>query len=418
MVNVQVLTDKSHGPYTFYCPFQVSEKSDYAPPLPLKPDEQKSEEDASPLLPKINEKTVEEYVSPLPLKVDDTYIKPPLGVNRNLTVFIGILTVDKKFEIRDHLRKMYKHNNGALARYLGVNESPVTIKFFTGHPKGKYKAKLEQESKKHGDIVILNIKENMNGGKTLKFFDWFAENRNDDYMLKVDDDSFVHLIHYYRDIQDLPRERAYYGFALNFTVHNKDPDLFMWGMGYTISRDLVMDIVGSRWVRSHAKGNEDNMIGRWMCKVARENKYLIHYVGFTHRGWPNDLFRNFRENPFHDVGIDSKNADPRFPDESIILHRMKSVKEFKAIEDVYFYNDGFPKIRVIRNSTTAGLITKKELFQGCWIMSKKNQTWKQALSWTQARDIYKNWFYEAWGFKEGRWYGHYGPKDKIVLSDV
>ncbi|CAG8474815.1 14066_t:CDS:2 [Acaulospora colombiana] len=307
-----------------------------------------------------------EQVPPAPLKVDDTYVEPPPGVDRNLSVFIGIMTVDKKISMRRHLRKMFAHNNAALARYLGVKKSPVTIRFITGLPRGKYVSKLERESKKHGDIVILNITENMNNGKTLKFLDWFAENRKDDYVVKADDDSFIHLIHYYRDLQDVPRERAYYGMALNFTVPKSDPDVLMWGMGYTISRDLVMDIVNSSWVRSNAVGNEDNM-----------------------------------------------NADPRFPDESIIIHRLKSVEAFKNVENLYFYKDKFPKLWVIRNSTTAGLITKKELFQGCWVMQEKNQTWKQALSWTQAQDIYKNWFYEAWGFKEGRWYGHYGPVDKM-----
>ncbi|CAG8697559.1 12667_t:CDS:1, partial [Acaulospora morrowiae] len=181
-------------------------------------------------------------------------------------------------------------------------------------------------------------------------------------------------------------------------------------MGYTISRDLVMDIVKLNWVRSKVVGSEDYLVGRWICKVAEENKYLVHYVGFTHRGWP---VRNFRGNPFHDIGFNYGNLDNLFPDESILVHRIKSVNTFKIVEGAYFYNDGFPKVKVIRNSTTPGLIAKKEVFQGCWIMSEKKQTWNQALDWTQAQDIYKNWFYEAWGFKEGRWHGYYGPEDKI-----
>ncbi|CAG8702693.1 15910_t:CDS:2, partial [Acaulospora morrowiae] len=174
--------------------------------------------------------------------VDDTYIKPPPGIDPSVTVFIGILTVYEKIEIRNHLRDMYKHNNAALARYLGVQESPVTIKFFLGHPKSEQVDKIKKESEKYGDVVVLNITENKEEGKTLKFFDWFAENRNDNYMVKTDDDSFIHLIHYYRDIQDLPRERAYYGLLLNYTLINDGTNVYMWGMGYTISRDLVMDI--------------------------------------------------------------------------------------------------------------------------------------------------------------------------------
>ncbi|CAG8746748.1 3238_t:CDS:2, partial [Acaulospora morrowiae] len=185
-------------------------------------------------------------IAPLPPMVDDTYIKPPPGIDPKVTIFIGILTVYEKIEIRNYLRDMYKHNNAALARYLGVQESPVTIKFFLGLPKDGKVDKINKESEKYGDMVVLNITENKEEGKTLKFFDWFAENasilRNDNYMLKADDDSFIHLIHYYRDIQDLPRERAYYGLLLNYTLINEGTNVYMWGMGYTISRDLVMDI--------------------------------------------------------------------------------------------------------------------------------------------------------------------------------
>ncbi|CAG8675887.1 13331_t:CDS:2, partial [Dentiscutata heterogama] len=30
--------------------------------------------------------------------IDDTYTKPPPGVDQNLTIFIGILTIDEKIE--------------------------------------------------------------------------------------------------------------------------------------------------------------------------------------------------------------------------------------------------------------------------------------------------------------------------------
>ncbi|CAG8728461.1 7544_t:CDS:1, partial [Acaulospora morrowiae] len=74
-----------------------------------------SEESSAPLAP------------PPPLPMDDTYIKPPPGVDTNVTVFLGILTVYEKTEIRNYLRNMYKHSNTALARYLGVQESPITV---------------------------------------------------------------------------------------------------------------------------------------------------------------------------------------------------------------------------------------------------------------------------------------------------
>ncbi|CAG8798457.1 3317_t:CDS:2, partial [Racocetra persica] len=95
-------------------------------------------------------------------------------------------------------------------------KSPVTIKFILGLPEDEYMDKLEEESKMYGDIIILNITENMNEGKTFEYFSWFAKHREDNYMTKLDDDTFIHLIHYYRDLQDLPRERVYYGNALGY----------------------------------------------------------------------------------------------------------------------------------------------------------------------------------------------------------
>ncbi|CAG8631342.1 7025_t:CDS:2, partial [Acaulospora morrowiae] len=346
------------------------------------------------------------------LAVDDAHIKTPLGVDPNVTVFLGILTVYEKTEIRNYLRDMYKHSNAALARYLGVQESPITVKFILGIPKDKRVDGINEESKKYGDIVLLNITENMEEGKTITFFDWFAENasilRKDDYMLKADDDSFIHLIHYYRDIQDLPRKLTYYGLSLNYSNTDElGAKVYMWGMGYTISRDLVEDIVKFDWVRSNVIGSEDYNVGRWMCKLSREKKYLLHYVGYPHS---HGLVRNFPENPFHDLYFDRGINAHRFVDEAILIHRLEKLDDMKTIVDLYLYNDGFPKIKTIRNSTTPGLLTKKEIFQGCWVMDQKKQTWDQARHWTSSLDIYKNWFYEAWGFKEGQWYGYFGPK--------
>ncbi|CAG8773465.1 16515_t:CDS:1, partial [Acaulospora morrowiae] len=107
--------------------------------------------------------------------VDDTYIKPPPGVDHNLTVFIGIYSIYEKIEFRKCLRELYSHNNAALARYLGVEKSPVTIRFIIGLPKDELKDKLEEEAKTYGDIVILNIEENLYDGKTFEYFKWLAK---------------------------------------------------------------------------------------------------------------------------------------------------------------------------------------------------------------------------------------------------
>ncbi|CAG8680878.1 5713_t:CDS:2, partial [Racocetra fulgida] len=202
----------------------------------------------------------------------------------------------------------------------------------------------------------------------------------------MDDDTFLHLIHYYRDIQDLPRERAYYGNALGYKYGTYT---YMGGAGYTLSRDLVIDIAGSQWASSHVYDDEDWRVGEWVCHVAREKKYFVKYIGFTK--WVSS-----RQNPFHDFDED-----------------LDDVKMLNAMIDMHSeYEKGLPMVRVIRNSTAEGLITKKELPTRCWtalekeqmLNKTKEQMWNQTLE-----NTYKNWFYEAWDFKEGIWYGHYGP---------
>ncbi|CAG8636735.1 23104_t:CDS:2 [Cetraspora pellucida] len=281
------------------------------------------------------------------------------------------MTYYEKIETRECLRKLYTHSNDALARYLGVEKSPVTIRFILGLPKDENKDKLEEESKMYGDVVILNITENMNKGKTFEYFNWFAKHREDNYMLKLDDDAFLHLIHYYRDLQDLPRERAYYGNAIDY---NNGTYGFIGGAGYTLSRDLVRNIVGSQWVRSNVEGNEDWLVTQW----------------------------SIRQNPIHDFDED---LDLHFFIETILIHQIKDVKKLNAIKDGYSeYRDGLPIVRVIRNSTAIGLITKRDMVPNCWTDLEKEHMWNQTL-----QNTYKNWFYEAWGFKERKQNEHYEP---------
>ncbi|CAG8743922.1 16464_t:CDS:2, partial [Dentiscutata heterogama] len=130
--------------------------------------------------------------------------------------------------------------------------------------------------------------------------------------------------------------------------------------GYILSRDLIIDIVESDWVNSNVVGQEDWLVGEWI----------------------------------------------------IISHRIKDFESLKVIKDMYTeYEEGLPILRVIRNSTTEGLAAKTEIAPRCWTELER-ELWNQSL-----QNTYKNWFYEAWGFKEGMWYGHYGPADDIEITE-
>ncbi|CAG8712768.1 676_t:CDS:2, partial [Dentiscutata heterogama] len=176
---------------------------------------------------------------------------------------------------------------------------------------------------------------------------------------------------------------------------------FMGGSGYTLSRDLVIDIAESDWAVSNVVGNEDWLVGEWACHVAREKKYFVHYVGFT--SWV-----PIRQNPIHDF---DENLDLHIFGETIMIHQVKGIEKLNAIKNVYSeYEEGFPVVRVIRNSTATGLATKREIIPKCWTTHEKEQFWDQLQS------TYKNWFYEAWDFKEGKWYEYYGTVDNIGIG--
>ncbi|CAG8831668.1 23414_t:CDS:1, partial [Racocetra persica] len=148
-----------------------------------------------------------------------------------------------------------------------------------------------------------------------------------------------------------------------------------------------MDIVGSDWASSYVVGNEDWLVGEWVCYVAREKMYFVHYVGFS--SWV-----SIRQNPIHDF---DENLDLHFA-ETIMIHHIKDINKLNAIKNVYSeYEEGLPMVRVIRNSTAEGLATKRELASKCWTALEIKQLFNQS-----TQSSYKNWFYEAWGFKEGR----------------
>jgi len=135
----------------------------------------------------------------------------------------------------------------------------VTVRFIMGRPRRKYAkaVQLEMEGECHvlflwpklmalafNDTVLLDMPENMNGGKTHAFFSWAAENatvpdweypsfrralNQDDessetlsaplwrgekrpaYVVKADEDSFIMLGELERRLRVAPRTKAYWG---------------------------------------------------------------------------------------------------------------------------------------------------------------------------------------------------------------
>lgn len=82
----------------------------------------------------------------------------------------------------------------------------------------------------YNDVVVLDVEENMNQGKTHAYFKWASENatipvyyqkeidgavgvgfKKADYVVKADDDAFLVLSELERHLRISPREKTYWG---------------------------------------------------------------------------------------------------------------------------------------------------------------------------------------------------------------
>ena len=144
----------------------------------------------------------------------------------------------------------------------------------------------------YGDIVILEVPENMNSGKTHDYFSWASDNamvpdvgpsggaeRKPDYVVKSDDDSFIMLGELEKRLRVLRGRKVYWGCQSSFDSALRDPDadwcvtccspdliknLFMGGECYALSLDLVHYVATSAPIRQIVRGAEDKLVARWM----------------------------------------------------------------------------------------------------------------------------------------------------------
>ncbi|CED84389.1 Galactosyltransferases [Phaffia rhodozyma] len=191
---------------------------------------------------------------------------PPVGV------FVGVFSTDKSFERRMLIRSTWASRHrmeGKGAHGLGS----VRVRFILGRPSWRLREQVMMEMETYGDIVLLDITENMNSGKTQAYFSWAAENAmvpsistiNDEYgleekppnyIVKADEDSFVMLGELEKRLRILSGKKIYWGYL----VKNQ----FMGGECYALSLDLVRYVSTSPAVRDLIHGAEDKLVARWM----------------------------------------------------------------------------------------------------------------------------------------------------------
>ncbi|KAJ9111373.1 hypothetical protein QFC19_001141 [Naganishia cerealis] len=86
-------------------------------------------------------------------------------------LFIGVFTTDEGRERRMMIRQTYgSHHKSRVPGTEGVR-----IRFIMGRPRTRFERAVKLEMETFGDIVLLDIPENMNSGKTHAFFSWAAD---------------------------------------------------------------------------------------------------------------------------------------------------------------------------------------------------------------------------------------------------
>ncbi|KAJ6519793.1 glycosyltransferase family 31 protein [Mycena sanguinolenta] len=99
---------------------------------------------------------------------------PPAGL------LVGVFTTDSGYERRSLVRTTWaghvRSRNGAGDGDGGLGTSRTIVRFVMGEPKKDHERRIRLEMETYNDIIILPIPENMNSGKTHTFFSWAALN--------------------------------------------------------------------------------------------------------------------------------------------------------------------------------------------------------------------------------------------------
>ncbi|KWU46466.1 hypothetical protein RHOSPDRAFT_3142, partial [Rhodotorula sp. JG-1b] len=216
-----------------------------------------------------------------------------------VNVFVGVFSVDAAADRRNAIRLTFGKHSKPIDPRTGRPAHNVQLKFVIGRPRPKWAKRIALEMEMFNDLVVLDVEENMNQGKTFKYFTWAAENatvpvyysrkgesgmvdgvkqvgvgfKKADYVVKADDDAFIRLDELERHLRVTPRENTYWGYL----IRNR----FMAGEVYALSADLVNYIATYPRPKSWTIGKEDQRMAKWMRN--HPNASSIHWI--SERCW-------------------------------------------------------------------------------------------------------------------------------------
>ncbi|CAG8531968.1 7855_t:CDS:2 [Paraglomus brasilianum] len=188
------------------------------------------------------------------ISFDQLWEYPPVSV------FIGIFTIATKFERRQVIRDLYR------AQQKTLIDDRVEYRFIMGKPDSPHlQLRLEIEQEAYGDLLILNITENLNKGKGHAYWKWAAKTfagipENKSLLIaKADDDVFIHFQNLALNLRPLAPEYLYYG-------HERKKKGGGWrtGLMFILSMDYIEWIGKTEIPKRFIKGPEDVRVWDWL----------------------------------------------------------------------------------------------------------------------------------------------------------
>eukprot|EP00927_Polykrikos_kofoidii_P060410 TRINITY_DN553_c0_g1_i3.p1 TRINITY_DN553_c0_g1~~TRINITY_DN553_c0_g1_i3.p1 ORF type:complete len:2029 (-),score=310.97 TRINITY_DN553_c0_g1_i3:34-5280(-) len=217
----------------------------------------------------------------------------------NVSVFVAVFARrEKGSERRDRIRAMWEHAKNA-------SGSNINVKFAIckGPPEGEDPGLVEslnEEATTKGDLALLDCDEGYGGGaltkKLLASMEYYVDNFENSYFMKIDDDTFISWKRYVHMINTKGHPLLYMGIEIGEGKPCRN-ESYLWyepyetfaeavfprgmsgGSGYTLGRHLIEIIVRTGLGKSNILYNEDRSVGQW-CKLMEESGTDVQHVGF------------------------------------------------------------------------------------------------------------------------------------------
>jgi len=217
---------------------------------------------------------------------------------RHERVFVhGIFTLPRLHEQRNVHRATWMTSPLVCTAINETETCAIIVYFVIGLVPNSSRVLIERENATRGDLIELDVEENMNSGKT---FDWFrfAAHRfpTARFISKGDMDTFVYSEDLLRSVRHLPRPaRSIYGGnvvdwkSCGGYDHCPYGWVYMAGGFYFISQDLVQwfGAVNNTFVNDNSMGHEDLQVGK--CLHFSGIRVLYMTWGTSKRAWAHPI---------------------------------------------------------------------------------------------------------------------------------